>query len=143
MRTINVWACVVLALTTGVNAPADDTAAELSPGLKALQGTWTHTTPGGLETTFVIEKDKLKATLPIGNYVATISVDENAKPNMTIDFKITEGPDEAKDQMTQGIYKLAGDTLEMCVNADSGSSRPVEFKLEEGTTLLFKLAKKK
>ena len=39
----------------------------------------------------------------------TVTLDAKAKPEKSIDFKIDEGPDDAKGKTCKGIYKFGGD----------------------------------
>jgi uncharacterized protein (TIGR03067 family) len=106
---------------------------------KKLDGAWTYTSPEGEENRWVFTGTTLKSQVHGGEYVSTITLDPQAKPEPTIDFKITEGPDDSKGQTALGIYKLDGDRLTLCIAMPGHSTRPTEFKRVEDETVLFDL----
>lgn len=78
--------------------------------LKNLEGKWT--TPSGQagETvTYSFKGDKLKVEAPTRSYEMTVILDATARPEKSIDFRIDDGPDDAKGKTCKGIYKFDGD----------------------------------
>lgn len=138
MRTIVRWSgwLGLAAVVFGVAATADEVAGDL----KAMQGTWTSTLDNGNEARWVFEGDTLTVTLPERKYVAKVSVDSKAKPHPAVDFKVTEGPDDAVGKTRPGIYKLDGKELTICVAAGD-ADRPKDFQQVEDQAFLFKLTK--
>ncbi|WP_165244379.1 heme-binding protein [Paludisphaera soli] len=119
---------VVLALALA-SAPTATLAAddETDRDLKALQGTWTRTSPEGVETTYSFEGKTLKIEAPSRSYTMEIALDPAAKPEKTLDFKIVEGPEDAKGKTSPGIYKFEGDdTLVFCFRPQG--DRPAKFE---------------
>src|SRR5690348_3145089 len=110
-------AVVAIALLAGPGLLGDE-AKDVSGELKKMQGTWTSTTGDGGEGRWVFEGGKLTVTLPNRKYVTEVKVDEKAKPYPTMDFKVTDGPEDAKGMNVLGIYKLDGDTLVICIGGD-------------------------
>lgn len=107
--------------------------------LKKIQGTWTFTDEQGEQSRWVFEGSTLKSSVHGNDYVSTITLDPQAKPEPTIDFKITQAPDDVQNQMALGIYKLDGDRLTLCIAMPGRAARPTEFKRVEDETLLFEL----
>lgn len=129
------WLCLV-SLSFGIGAVAD----EVTGDLKTMQGTWTSTLNNGNEARWVFDGDTVTVTLPERKYVAKVFLDSKAKPQPTVDFKIMEGPDEAVGRTTEGIYKLDGKMLTICIAARD-AARPKEFEQVENQSFLFKLTK--
>lgn len=107
--------------------------------LKKLQGTWTLTDEQGEQSRWVFEGSTLKSSVHGNDYVSKITLDPQAKPEPSIDFKITQAPDDVQDQTAMGIYKLEGDRLTLCIAMPGRATRPTEFKRVEDETLLFEL----
>ena len=120
-------------------ARAED-AAKVSGDLKAIQGRWTTAND---ETSWKFDGDTLKATVSGQDYVCKVKLDPKASPHPTADFVVSEGPGEAAGMAAQGIYKLDGDTLSICVNRPGQSARPTEFKAVEDEAYLFELKRVK
>ena len=57
----------------------------------------------------------------------TYKIDPSQKPK-TIDVK-----EDGKDKVYQGIYKLEGDKLTICIPEQAGNKRPTEFTAKEGS----------
>lgn len=103
---------VGLAMTFLMAAGLTAMAAEDKDGgdLKKLEGKWT--TPsgqGGEPVTYTFKGKMLKVEAPSRTYEMTVTLDATAKPEKSIDFKIDEGPDDAKGKTCKGIYKFDGD----------------------------------
>ena len=77
--------------------------------LKRLQGEWvTKTFPGG-DVFFTFKDKKLTVKAPSRTYTITVTLDEKAKPEKTIDLKIDEAPEDAKGKTCMAIYKFDGE----------------------------------
>jgi uncharacterized protein (TIGR03067 family) len=76
--------------------------------LKKLEGKWTTPSGQGGEVMYSFKGNKLKIETPSRTYQMTVTLDGTAKPDKTIDFKIDEGPDDAKGKTSKGIYKWDG-----------------------------------
>ena len=77
--------------------------------LKTIQGRWTAPTENGDKVVYTFDGRKLTVKAPSRSYVMTVTLDPKAKPEKSIDFRIDEGPDDAKGKTSKGIYKLDGD----------------------------------
>jgi uncharacterized protein (TIGR03067 family) len=76
--------------------------------LKKLEGKWTSTSGEGGKATYSFKGNKLKLEGSTRTYEMTVTLDATAKPEKTIDFKIDEGPEDAKGKTSKGIYKFDG-----------------------------------
>ena len=56
----------------------------------------------------------------------TLTIDPEAKPDKTIDFKIDEAPDDAKGKTSKGIYKFEGEKLVWCFRPEG--DRPAKYE---------------
>lgn len=108
--------------------------------LRAMQGTWKSELPDGSTADWVIRGRRLVMEGADRRYVAEVSVQPDAKPHATVDLKILEGPDDAKDQTIQGIYKQEGDTIVLCVDIRN-PSRPTAFEADGVELFVFELKK--
>ena len=107
---------------------------------KAIQGTWSVTAltkdgkaaaPDELKEVKVIIGDG-KVTLKFGDVEvgkATLKMDTAKKH-----FDMTPEDGDNKGKLQPGIYKLDGDTLELCL-PQPGTERPKDFKSTEGSKL--------
>ena len=77
--------------------------------LKKLEGQWTAPAGNGEKVTYTFEGKTLKVVAPSRKYEMTVTLDADAKPDKTIDFKINEAPEDAKGKTSKGIYKFADD----------------------------------
>ena len=109
MKTGRIWAGLALTalLATGAGLRAADEKAE--GDLKKLQGKWTTPAGEGGKVTYTFTGKTLKVEAPSRTYRMTVTLDPSAKPEKSIDFKIDEGPEDAKGKTSRGIYKLEGD----------------------------------
>ena len=110
--------------------------------LKALQGTWVPADDQGIDSKWTFEGQTLKATVNGMDYTCKVKIDPAAKPNATIDLAIEEGPEDSKGKLSQGLFKLTGDKLTLCVSLP-GKDRPKAFETAEGESHLFELKKEK
>jgi uncharacterized protein (TIGR03067 family) len=101
---------IVLAIGAWLSVCLGTVAAEEKDGgdLKKLEGKWTTDSGQGGKVTYSFKGNKLKIETPSRNYEMTVTLDANAKPDKTIDFKIDEAPDDAKGKTSKGIYKFEG-----------------------------------
>ncbi len=106
-RRAGIGLMVALAMGAGLSALA----AEDKDGgdLKKLEGKWTAAAGDGGKVTYTFKGSKLKVEAPSREYEMTVTLDASAKPEKAIDFKIDEGPDDAKGKTCKGIYKFDGD----------------------------------
>ena len=126
-------ALVALAVVASVGAVSfaeDAKDAKASADLKKLQGEWTMPSAGGGgDVVYTFKDDKLTLKAPDREYKMTVKLDESAKPHKTIDFKIDDGPDEAKGQTSKGIYKFDGDDKLIWCFRPEGDDRPTEYEM--------------
>jgi uncharacterized protein (TIGR03067 family) len=123
------------------SAPAladDKSQAEL---LKPLQGTWASGTDG-IESKWIFDGEKLKATVNGQDYTCKVKIDTEAKPHKTLDFVIDDGPEDSKGKTSKCIYKLDGEKLTLCVSLP-GKDRPKDFAQVDDEAYLFDLKKQK
>jgi uncharacterized protein (TIGR03067 family) len=132
---------LVAVFTCGVAVRADDE--KVTGDLKKLQGTWAYTGGNGEENRWTFEKDVLKSTVNGQGYVSTIALDSKAKPIPTIDFKVSEAPDDAAGKTIVGIYELEGDSFKVCISLPGIDTRPTEFKRVEDMAIVIELKRVK
>src|SRR5579864_4933284 len=82
--------------------------------LKKLQGAWVFKDAQGEESRWVFDGDVLRTTTDGNEYVSTVILNPKAKPVTTVDFKITQAPDDSIGKTALGIYHLEGDRLKLC-----------------------------
>jgi uncharacterized protein (TIGR03067 family) len=128
-------------LFTGATAVrADDAAVEKE--LKKLAGEWTIKNDSGAEISYTFKGDKLEVKAPTRSYKMTVMLDPAAKPEKTIDFRIDEGPDDAKGKTSEGIYKFEDDnTFTFCMRPEG--DRPDKYEQIGFEQILSKLKRKK
>ncbi len=131
------------ALLTGSGVRGEDEKTAISGDLKALQGTWVSTEDNSQESRWVFEGKKANTSAGGRDYVCQVSLDAKATPHPTIDFRVTEGPDDSAGKTSRGIYKLEGGKLTICVTGPGQGSRPAEFKAVEDESYLFDLKREK
>lgn len=128
VRPILVVFALALGLGLGAStAPAADDAPKASADLKKLQGEWTAPSAGGGEVVYTFKDNKLTVKAPTRTYQMTVTLDASAKPHKTIDFKIDEGPEDAKGKTSKAIYKLDGDDKAVLCLRPEGE-RPDKFE---------------
>jgi uncharacterized protein (TIGR03067 family) len=134
---------MAMALCTASGLTA--TAAEDKDGgdLKKLEGKWT--TPsgqGGDPVTYTFKGNKLKVEAPSRTYEMTVTLDATAKPEKSIDFKIDEGPDDAKGKTCKGICKFDGsDKFIFCFRPQG--DRPEKYEQEGYEQIVTELKRSK
>ncbi len=95
--------------------------------LKKLEGKWTTPSGQGGKVTYAFKGNKLKIETNSRTYEMTVTLDATAKPHKTIDFKIDEGPDDAKGKTCKGIYKFDGnDKFTFCFRPEG--ERPDKYE---------------
>ena len=125
----HVWTGMTLAALLAIGAglrAADDKAAG---DLKKLEGTWTTPAGDGGKVTYSFKGEKLKVVAPSRTYEITVTIDPEAKPDKTIDFKIDEAPDDAKGKTSKGIYKFDGDDKLIWCFRPEGDDHPTEYEM--------------
>jgi uncharacterized protein (TIGR03067 family) len=126
--------CLILGLGLTLSARGDDPAPV--GDLAKLQGNWKAMTGPNKDRPVTMElKGKTIAAKLTGedgevtSLKGELAVNDSAKPP-TIDFtKFKNGQGEDVGDI-QGIYRLEGDTLTICVG-NPGGARPTEFKVED------------
>ncbi|MFO0952917.1 MAG: TIGR03067 domain-containing protein [Isosphaeraceae bacterium] len=126
-------------LMTAPALHADDKAAEADR--KAMNGLWVSKDEQG-ESTWLFKGDHLTLKTPTRAYECAVTLDPDAKPEKSVDFKALDDSPNAKGAMAAGIYKFDGAKLLICFNGPDGE-RPREFKNDFPKALLFELSKKK
>ena len=95
--------------------------------LKKLEGKWEGDSGNGGKVTYSFKGTKVKIEAPTRSYEMTVTLDAKAKPEKSIDFKIDEGPDDAKGKTCKGIYKFGGDdTFTFCFRPEG--DRPDKYE---------------
>jgi uncharacterized protein (TIGR03067 family) len=147
MLTKRAWMAVALAALIVPMAhlhAADDKDKEkdkVEGDLKKIQGKWSVAAGDGGKVTYTVDGKKLKVVAPSRTYEMTLTLDPDAKPQKTIDFKIVEGPDDAKGNTSKGIYKFDGEKFVFCF-APQGD-RPTKFEMEGYEKILVSLSREK
>jgi len=136
-------AVLAFAALAGLSAAglADDKPA-ITGDLKKIQGKWTAPAQEGGKVTYLFDGKTLAVVAPSRSYVMTVTLDPDAKPEKTIDFKITEGPDDSKGQTSKGIYKLEGDDAFTFCFSPTGD-RPAKYEQEGYEKIVTKLTRAK
>ncbi|MDX2038285.1 MAG: TIGR03067 domain-containing protein [Isosphaeraceae bacterium] len=117
---------------------ADDKKAE--GDLAKMAGAWQPEGEGGAAT-YTFKGDKLTVEGANRTYQITVTLDEKAKPEKTIDMKIDEAPEDAKGQTSRGIYKFDGEKLIICFRAMG--ERPEKYEMIGFEQIVLTLNKKK
>jgi uncharacterized protein (TIGR03067 family) len=125
----------------GLRAADDKEKDKVEGDLKKIQGKWTTPSANGDKVSYTFEGKKLKVVAPSRTYEMVVTLDPEAKPEKSIDFKIVEGPDDAKGNTSKGIYKFDGDKFVFCF-APQGD-RPTKFEMEGYEKILTTLTKDK
>ncbi len=138
MNRRNVLKFAVIVLSPSLVVEAADQAAEL----KKLKGKWTSKDPQGGEATWTFDGDKLDIQAGARAYKIVVKLDAEAKPQKTIEMKVTDDSPNAKNFSGPGIYKFEGDDkLVLCFGT---AERPSEYKTKEDfSAIMFELNRKK
>ena len=120
---------------------AADDKEKVEGDLKKLQGKWSTSSGNGEKVSYAFDGKKLKLVAPSRTYEMVVTLDPEAKPEKSIDFKIVEGPDDAKGNTSKGIYKFDGEKFVFCF-APQGD-RPTKFEMEGYEKILTTLTKEK
>ena len=137
MRGIGLVVIGLVAAVGGVRA--EDT---VEGDLARLKGSWTNTSPDGVVTTYTFNGKTLDLKGPTRTYKMTITLDTKAKPDKTVDYKIDEGPDDAKGKTSKGIYKFDGeDKFIYCFRPEG--DRPSKYEQVGFEQFLIELKRKK
>ena len=138
----------VVALAVGPVIAAD--AEDAKKDLEKLQGTWALVsgerdgkkfTEEEVKKTMLFIKDdtfRIPESSVATSEDGTIKIDPSKKPK-EMDATTGSGPDNGK--IWQGIYKLYGDTYEVCF-APPGKDRPTEFSSKAGSGYLLQIWKR-
>ncbi len=115
-------------LGTGLSARGDDEKKDKDGGdLKKLEGKWMGKAGDGGKVTYTFKGDKVSIEAPTRSYEMTVTLDAKAKPEKSIDFKIVEGPEDAKGKTCKGIYKFDGsDKFTFCFRPEG--DRPDKYE---------------
>lgn len=136
MRALASASVVAFLMLSGAQAGDE---ALVKKELVALRGNWNakEAEENGLKTQWSMVEDSLQIRIG-GAYIdARFKVNPAKKPK---EIDIITPMADGSDRVIPGIYKLDGDTLEICID-DSGKKRPIEFKAKGG--LVMKREKKK
>jgi uncharacterized protein (TIGR03067 family) len=107
-----------------------------------LAGVWSVKSEGGSEISYKFKGDKLEVTAPSRSYKMTVKIDPAAKPEKALDFKIDEGPDDAKGKTSRAIYTFDGDdTFIFCMRPEG--ERPDKYEQIGFEQILSTLKRKK
>jgi uncharacterized protein (TIGR03067 family) len=120
---------------------ADDAAVQKD--LKTLEGEWSVKSEGGGEILYKFKGDKLEVVAPSRTYKMTVKIDPTAEPDKTIDFKIDDGPDDAKGKTSKGIYKFEDDNNSFVFCFRGEGERPDKYEQVGFEQILSKLKRKK
>ena len=134
-----------LVLAFSITARGKDDAgkdAKAGEDRKKMQGEWTAPSAGTEKTTYTFKDDKLSVKAPSRSYEITVTLDEAAKPDKTIDLKIEKAPDDAKGKTSKGIYKFDGDDkLVICFRPEG--ERATKFEQVGFEQIVVELTRKK
>jgi uncharacterized protein (TIGR03067 family) len=107
--------------------------------LRALEGTWTFasleidgsTMPASMlaSSRILIDGDRFRTESPEATYEGIFNINVEAEPH-EIDIEFVAGPEAGNRNF--GIYRLAGDQLEICLDLN-GKPRPREFRTAAGS----------
>jgi uncharacterized protein (TIGR03067 family) len=119
----------------------DDTQ-ESAADLKLMQGNWSFKPASDVDVTWSLAGETLKAAAQGQEYVCKVTLNPKATPR-TIDFFVTQGPNEMVGRTALGIYKIENDSVTFCVSRPGDDRRPSEFKDVEDECYLFMITRSK
>jgi uncharacterized protein (TIGR03067 family) len=134
-------ALLLIAALPGALLRGDD-AKEITGDLKLMQGTWSFKPAGDVDVSWSLDGDTLKASAQGQEYVCKVTLNPNVSPR-TIDFFVTQGPNEMVGKKALGIYKLENDGVTFCVCRPGDDRRPSEFKDAEDESYVFSITRAK
>jgi uncharacterized protein (TIGR03067 family) len=132
---------VLLAVHPSAPVRGDDAEA-VAGDLKLMQGTWSFKPAEDVDVTWSLKGETLKATAQGQEYVCKVTLNAKVTPR-TIDFFVTQGPNEIVGRTALGIYKIENDTVTFCVSRPGDDRRPTEFKDVEDECYLFSIGRAK
>jgi uncharacterized protein (TIGR03067 family) len=134
---------LLLAAHPGTPLRGDDAKdKEIAGDLKLMQGNWSFKPAQDVDVTWSLEGETLRATAQGQEYVCKVTLNPRATPR-TIDFFVTQGPNEMVGKTALGIYKIENDTVTFCVSRPGDDRRPSEFKDVEDQTHVFMITRSK
>lgn len=132
----------LLVLAAALGAAADKPKADAKKDLDRLQGTWVMV---GLEvngetvpekkiagTTLVIRDDRYIVKVKDTTHETTFKLFPDKDPK-AIDMYFPNGPELPR--LSKGLYRLDGDTLEICRHQAPGEERPTQIGTRPDTNL--------
>jgi len=126
MRWQRGWLVLVVVglLATATGVQGED---KVEGDLKKMQGEWTWSIPMGGDVLYTFKGKMLTVKGQNRTYEMTLTLDEKAKPDKTMDMKIDKGPDDAKGKTSPAIYKFDGDDkLILCFRPEG--ERPKKYE---------------
>ncbi len=120
---------------------AADDKEKVEGDLKKLQGKWSTASNDGGKIAYTFDGKKLKVVAPSRTYEMVVTLDAEAKPEKTIDFKIVEAPDDSKGKTSKGIYKFEGEKFVFCFSPEG--DRPTKYEMEGYEKIVSTLTKDK
>ena len=134
-------ALLLIAALPGGLLRGDDTK-EVAGDLKLMQGNWSFKPADDVDVIWSLEGDTLKASAQGQEYVCKVTLNPKVSPR-TIDFFVTQGPNEMVGKKALGIYKIENDGVTFCVGRPGDDRRPSEFKVTEGESYVFSISRPK
>ena len=126
MRALASVSVVVFLMLSGAQAGDEPL---VKKELEALRGNWNvKEADNGLQTQWSMVEDSLQIRIGGATIDARFKVNPAKKPK---EIDIITLMADGSDRVIPGIYKLDGDTLEICLD-QSGKKRPTEFKAKDG-----------
>jgi len=148
MRTrMSTWGLVIagalllIAVLPGPLLRGDD-AKEITGDLKLMQGNWSFKPADDVDVSWSLEGETLKASAQGQEYVCKVTLNSKVSPR-TIDFFVTQGPNEMVGKKALGIYKIENDGVTFCVCRPGDDRRPSEFKDAEDESYVFSITRPK
>ena len=138
---LGLFAVASMLAVSAVRGADKEGAKEAEGDVKKLEGKWTAPSGGDGKVTYTFSGTKLKVVAPSRSYEMTVTLDEKAKPDKTIDFKINEGPDDAKGKTSKGIYKFDGEKFVFCFRPMG--DRPTKYETVGYEQIVVELTKDK
>jgi uncharacterized protein (TIGR03067 family) len=132
---------LLVAAHPGAGLRGDD-AKEITGDLKLMQGNWSFKPAEDVDVTWSLQGETLKATAQGQEYVCKVTLNPKVTPR-TIDFFVTQGPNEMVGRTALGIYKVENDSVTFCVSRPGDDRRPTEFKDVEDECHLFMITRSK